>query len=110
MAVAVEAGRLTFISAQLPVDHTTGRLVRSDQVADHARQVFENLAAVLESAGLTTGEVAHTTLFVTDRSFLPDIDAVYAERFFDKPPARDVVVVADLPLGAPLQLSCIAAS
>ena len=64
-AIQVDAGKLTFLSGQIPLEPTTGEMVSGD-VAAQARRVLENLKAVLAAAGLNFSHVARTTMYLVD--------------------------------------------
>ena len=97
-----------FASGQVPLDPTTGRLVEGD-VAEQTRRVLENLRAVLETAGAGPEDVVRTTIYLTDLDDFQRVNAVYAEHFPNEPqPARTTVGVAALPLGARIEVDCIA--
>jgi len=97
-----------FASGQIPLDPTTGTLV-AGEIEDQARRVLENLSAVLVAGGSSLERVVRTTVYVTDLSLFPRINAVYAEFFTASPtPARATVQVAALPLGARIEIDAIA--
>jgi 2-iminobutanoate/2-iminopropanoate deaminase len=104
---AVEAGGLVFLSGQIPLDPATGQLVEGD-AALQAERVLANLGAVLESAGLTFGNVVRSTVFLTDLDDFARVNEVYARRFTSDPPARVTVQVAALPRGAKVEIDMIA--
>ncbi|NOZ88289.1 MAG: RidA family protein [Deltaproteobacteria bacterium] len=105
----VEAGpgRLFFISGQLPVDPRTGELA-GDSPVEQAARSLENIRAILEKAGLGMHNVVKTTIFLSDLAFFRDVNQVYSG-FFEEPfPARATVQVAALPMGAGVEIECIA--
>lgn len=104
---AVGRGETVFTSGQIPLDPATGELVGGDFEAS-ARRVFENLKAVLHSAGADFGDVVKATVYLTDLSDFPKLNTVYAEYFGDHKPARSTVGVAALPKGAPVEIDLIA--
>lgn len=104
---AIRAGRTVHTAGQIPLDPDTGKLVEGD-VAAQTRQVLYNLAAVLEAAGSGLDQVLKTTVFLTDMADFGAMNAVYAERFGQAPPARSTVAVAALPLGARVEIEAIA--
>ena len=57
---AIMAGDTLYVSGQIPVVPATGAIV-SDKVEDQARQVMENVKAVVEAAGLTLDHVVKTS-------------------------------------------------
>ena len=61
------------------------------------------------SAGASLDDVVRTTIYLTDLSHFPRVNAVYAEHFTGEPrPARATVQVAALPLGAAVEIDAIA--
>jgi 2-iminobutanoate/2-iminopropanoate deaminase len=71
--------------------------------------VLRNLKAVLEASGANLSSVVKTTVYLTDMSLFPRINAVYAEAFDAEPaPARATVEVSALPLGAHVEIDAIA--
>ncbi|HEX4219008.1 MAG TPA: Rid family hydrolase [Acidimicrobiales bacterium] len=64
------------------------------------RQALANAAALLDGAGADLGDVAKTTVFLTSMSDYPAVNEAYAEFFGSHRPARSVVAVAGLPMGA----------
>ncbi|MEG1932293.1 MAG: Rid family hydrolase, partial [Pygmaiobacter sp.] len=69
---------------------------------------LSNLAAVLAGEGLTLDNVVKTTVFMQDLGDFVPMNEVYAEFFSAPYPARSAVQVAKLPLGAPIEIECIA--
>jgi 2-iminobutanoate/2-iminopropanoate deaminase len=105
---AIRAQGLVFASGQIPLDPKTGELV-GGEIEDEARQVLANLRAVLEAAGSDLDRVVKATVYLTDLSLFPRVNAVYAEAFDSEPaPARVTVGVASLPLGARVEIDAIA--
>jgi 2-iminobutanoate/2-iminopropanoate deaminase len=104
---AVIAGDKVFLSGQIPLDPTTGKLVEGDIIVQ-TRRVLDNVRAVLEAAGSSLAEVCKTTVFVTDLKHFAELNRTYAEYFSSAPPARSTVQVAALPLGASVEIEVIA--
>ncbi|MGZ4689532.1 MAG: Rid family detoxifying hydrolase [Acidimicrobiia bacterium] len=102
-SAAVRAGDWLVLAGQVPLDPATGKLVDGDASAQ-CRQVLANIAAVLDDCGATFGDVAKTTVFVTDLGDFAAMNAVYADAFGDHKPARATVQVAALPLGAKVEI------
>jgi 2-iminobutanoate/2-iminopropanoate deaminase len=94
----VRAGEWLVVSGQVGIDG--GRLV-SGGLDDELRQAIANLAALLATEGATLADVTKTTVFL--RHLGGDyarMNEVYLECFGDHRPARSAIGVADLPLGA----------
>ena len=106
---AVDLDGMVFCSGQLPLDPETMKLVDGD-VADQTRQIFSNMEAVLTASDSSMGQVVKTTIFLTDMADFPIVNGLYAEAFGDHKPARSTVQVAGLPLGAMIEIECVAVS
>lgn len=104
---AVDSGELVFVSGQTPIDPATGKLAEGS-IADQTRQVFRNLAAVLEATGLGFEHVVKATVFLTDLGNFAEMNAVYQEQFSAPYPARSCIGVKALPLGANVEIELIA--
>jgi 2-iminobutanoate/2-iminopropanoate deaminase len=105
---AVQLGELVFVSGQIPLDPETGKIV-DGEIEDETRQVMRNLKAVLEASGADLASVLKATVYLTDMSLFPRINAVYSEAFdADPAPARATVEVSALPLGAHVEIDAIA--
>ena len=105
---AVVLENLVFASGQIPIDPRTGALA-GDDIAAQVHQVIANLSAVLEEAGDSLLSVIKTTVFLTDLSLFPQVNAIYAEAFQGEPaPARATVEVSALPLSAKVEIEAIA--
>ncbi len=105
-SAAIASGGLLFCSGQTPIDPATGELVPGG-ITEQTRQVIKNLAAVLEAAGASLGDVLKTTCFLTDMADFAAFNAVYAQHFTSKP-ARSTVAVKALPKGALVEVELIA--
>jgi 2-iminobutanoate/2-iminopropanoate deaminase len=104
---AMQAGDLIFISGQIPIDPTTGELVKAD-IRQQARQVLENIKGVLESEGLGMGDVVKTTIFLRDMGKFNDVNEIYGTYFPPPPPARSTVEVSNLPRNVDIEIEAIA--
>ena len=88
-------------------DPKTGKFVEGG-IAEQARQVLENLKAVLEAAGTDFSHVVKSTVYLSDIRNFSAFNEVYAEFFPEMPPARSAFQVAALPLGAMIEIEMIA--
>ena len=104
---AMRTGDLLFCSGQIPLEPTTGELVKDD-IEGQARRCLQNLAAVAEAAGGSLANAVRCTVYLTDMNDFARVNEVYAEFFPADPPARTTVQVARLPLGARLEIEAIA--
>jgi 2-iminobutanoate/2-iminopropanoate deaminase len=104
---AIVANGLLFTAGQIPLDPATMALVPGDVTAQ-SEQVMRNLEAVLAAAGTSFARVVKTTCFLADLADFPAFNAVYGRAFPTSPPARSTVQVARLPMGALVEVECIA--
>ena len=104
---ALRAGKLCFVSGQVPFDPASGNLVGGD-IAAQTRRVLQNIGALLEAGGLSYRHVVRTTVFLADMSDFPAMNEVY-RTFFEEPfPARSTVQAARLPRDARIEIDAIA--
>jgi 2-iminobutanoate/2-iminopropanoate deaminase len=104
---AIEANGFLFVSGQIPTNPVTGEIVTGDIKAE-AKQVMENIGAILEEAGIGFGNIVKTTIFLTDMQSFARVNEVYGSYFTDQFPARETVQVAALPKGVNVEISVIA--
>ena len=101
------AGGFLFASGQIPLDPSTGEIVGSD-ITEQTARVMSNVRAVLEAAGVGMDAIVKTTCFLADINDFAAFNAIYAEYFKGEVPARSCFQVAALPMGAKLEIECIA--
>ncbi len=104
---AIRAGAYVFTAGQVAIDPATNQFIGGD-VTQQTRQVLSNLSAVLEAAGSGLDRVVKTTVFLTTMDNFQSMNGVYTEFFGDAPPARSTIAVAGLPLGALVEIECVA--
>lgn len=103
----VWAGDLLYLSGQTPIDPSAEQLVAGGAY-EQTHRVFDNLSAVLESAGLTLDDVVKCNVFLTSMDDFAAMNDAYAQRFSPPFPARTTVAVAGLPLHARVEVELIA--
>ena len=104
---AMDCGEFVFCSGQIPLVPETGLLVEGG-IEEQARQMFANIKAVLNAAGLDFANVVKTTVFMTDLAQFSTLNGIYAQYFPENPPARSCVEVSSLPKGALVECEVIA--
>lgn len=107
-SVATEANGLVFISGQGGMDPTAGTIVAGGVEAE-TDQIMTNIGAILGDLELGYSDIVKTTIFLTDMSDFPLVNAVYGKYVADAKPARSTVEVAGLPLGIQVEIEVIAA-
>jgi len=98
---------LVFTAGQVGLDPATMELVEGG-IEAQTRQVLTNLSYVLEAADSGLNFVIKTTVFLKEMADFTAMNAIYAEFFPGKPPARSTVQVAGLPKGALVEIECVA--
>ncbi|HVC76472.1 MAG TPA: Rid family detoxifying hydrolase [Candidatus Micrarchaeaceae archaeon] len=105
---AIVHGGVVYCAGQIPLDPAIGKLV-SGPIEVHTTRVLKNLDAVLREAGSDSSLVLRTTVYLADIADFAAMNAAYAEHFGDTKPARATVQAAALPLGARIEIECVAA-
>jgi 2-iminobutanoate/2-iminopropanoate deaminase len=103
----VKAGGFVFFSGQIPLDPVTGLLQGTD-IAGQTEQVMNNIANLLNAAGLDFTDVVKSTIFLTDLANFATVNEIYGRRFPLNPPARSTVEVKGLPKGAAVEIEVTA--
>lgn len=100
---AVKSGSTVYLSGQIPLVPSTMEMV-SDDFAEQAVQVFENLKAVCKAADGDTSDLVKINIFLLDLSHFATVNEIMA-RYFKQPyPARAAVGVSQLPRGAQIEI------
>lgn len=98
-----------FVSGQIPLNPNSGALVEGD-IKAKTKQVIDNIEAILHAAGSSLQHVVRADIFLKNlkRDFA-QVNEEYAKRFNGPvAPARQTIEVSELPLGADIEISCIA--
>ena len=104
---AVAANGLLFVSGQLGLDPATGKFVEGG-VEAQAERALDNMEAILKAARLGFKDVAKTTVLLASMDDFAAVNAVYATRFPENPPARAAFAVKTLPLQGLVEIEAIA--
>lgn len=105
---AVLAGNTLYVSGQLPVNPQTNEVVQGGIEAE-AKQVMENLKAILTEAGYSFDDVVKTTILLQDINTFAQVNAIYGSYFnAEIAPARETYQVAHLPKSVMVEISCVA--
>ena len=105
-SAAVQTGGFVFLSGQIALDPTSGKLIAGD-VGAQTEQIFRNIGAVLDASGKGFADVVKTAVFLADMRDFAAMNAVYA-RYFEAPfPARTTIAVAGLPFGAAVEIEVL---
>ena len=103
---AVKAGTTVYLSGQIPLVPETMEII-SDDFAEQATQVFENVKAVCEAAGGTINDMVKVNIFLPGLSHFATVNEIMA-KYFNKPyPARAAIGVKELPKGSQIEIDGI---
>ncbi|WP_130806171.1 RidA family protein [Senegalia massiliensis] len=95
------------ISAQLPIDPKSGKLV-SGGVKEQAEQCLKNIKEIIESVDHAMEDVVKVNIFCKNIADVAAINEAYKTFFPEGVPARTVVAVSDLPMDALVQIDAVA--
>ena len=104
---AVLAGETLYVSGQIPVDPSTGKLISGD-ISNCTTQVLKNINSLLEAAEMNLNNVVKCSIFLKNMNDFEKVNKVYSRFFSLTPPARETVQVSKLPLDVDVEISCIA--
>jgi reactive intermediate/imine deaminase len=94
------------ISAQLPIDAKTGKMVIGG-VKEQAEQCLKNLQVIVESIEHALDDVVKVNVFLRSITDIDAFDSVYSKFFPTGVPARRIVGVSALPLDALVQIDAV---
>ncbi|MGQ3892217.1 RidA family protein [Legionella sp. CNM-4043-24] len=103
---AIRCGNTVYLSGQIPLDPTTMMMV-GDDITRQIEQVIRNLAAVCEEAGGSLANIVKLSVYLTDLSHFPLVNAAMAAHFTEPYPARAAIGVLSLPRGALVEMDGI---
>ena len=84
---AVRAAGLVFVSGTGPHDPHTGKIV-GETIQEQTRQCLDNVAAILEAAGLNLERVVSATIILQDEADFAGMNEEWLKWFPVNPPAR----------------------
>ena len=93
--IQTTGGSLLFVAGQTAVD-ASGQIVGRGDIDAQVEQVFRNLAAVLEAAGGSFGNLVMTTTYLTDIAYRAAFNEVRLKYYPRDAPANTLVVVKSL--------------
>lgn len=103
---AILVNNTLYASGQLGLDPETMEL--KEGITEQTKQVFENIKAVLNEAGMTINDVVKTTCFLSSMDDFAAMNEVYATQFTGIFPARSAVAVKTLPKNALVEIEILA--
>ena len=99
---------LVYVSGQLGFQpgSSTPELVSVEQ---QVRNCLANLKAILDEAGSSMNHVIRTTVYISDVTLWPEVNATYADVFGRHRPARTIVPCNTLHYGLQIEIDAMAA-
>ncbi|NDO80552.1 reactive intermediate/imine deaminase [Citrobacter sp. NCU1] len=102
------------LSAQLPVDPISGRLVTGG-VKEQTVQCLKNIKEILQSIDVSFDDVVKVNIFIKNISDISSVNKVYTAFFPDSSiaraaaylPARTIIAVSALPMDALVQIEAV---
>jgi 2-iminobutanoate/2-iminopropanoate deaminase len=104
---AVQAGNTVYLSGQIPLDASTGRIIGED-ITEQTHQVMKNIGEILKAAGYKFKDVVKVTCLLADINDFQKMNDVYAEYFSENSPARSTYEVSNLPRGVKIEIETTA--
>ncbi len=105
---AVMVDKFIYTSGQIGIDPHTGKLVEGG-IQNETFRSLQNIDAILHAAGIDRTHIVKLTVFLTDLRGFNYLNESF-KAFFGgvEFPARSTVEVSDLPLGAKVEIECVA--
>ena len=103
----IETESLIFLSGQIPLDPENMKLVEGDE--NQIRQVFKNIEALCEEAGLSLNHIIKLNVSLKDLGSFNLVNEIMKELFDEPFPARAALQVARLPLDSSIEVEAIVA-
>lgn len=102
------------LSAQLPIDPKSGKLVTGG-IKEQTAQCLKNIKAILESIDVPFDDIVKVNIFVKNFSDIESVNEIYTTFFPDSSiaravayfPARTLIAVDALPMGALVQIEVV---
>ena len=107
--IVTQPGKMLFIAGQTASDKN-GNVVGKGDIEAQAKQVFQNIEAVLKEVGATTENLVMTTTYITDIKYREGYGRVRGQYYKGNPPTSTLVVVKGLANPDYLiEIACVAA-
>ncbi len=103
----VIAGNIVYTSGQLPINPSTGELLKGD-IEKETKQCLENVIAIVKEANGALEDIVKVNIYVTNIENFSKINETYSEYFSEHKPARSLVEVRRLPQDGDIEIEAIA--
>ena len=98
---------IVYASGQVGISATTGKLVTTSFEAE-VNEVMQNISSLLKESGSDFSSVINVVIYLKDINRYAEFNKVYVKYFNAPYPARTCIAVADLPLGANVEIAVTA--
>ncbi|WP_042221293.1 RidA family protein [Oceanobacillus manasiensis] len=102
---AIEAGDFIYISGQIPINPSTGEVVKG--IEKQTEQVLQNLNAILEEAETTFKDVVKFTIYLQSMDDFATVNEIYGKYLTEPYPARATVEVSRLPKDVLVEMDAV---
>jgi 2-iminobutanoate/2-iminopropanoate deaminase len=107
LSQAIVSNGFIFLSGQV---HCNSELELVGETAEEKlAQIMKNIETILKAADATLDDIVKVVIYVTDMSLMPELNKAYPSYFTAPFPVREAICVKELPLGASVEMSVIAA-
>lgn len=96
------------LSGQIGINSKTGNLVDGG-IAAETEQTLRNIEAILAEVGWGFENITKCRIYLADMNNYMTVNELYAKKFKKTPPSRIAIAVKSLPLGALVEIECVAA-
>ncbi|KAJ8097465.1 Endoribonuclease L-PSP/chorismate mutase-like protein [Lipomyces tetrasporus] len=103
---AIAVNGFIYCSGQVPMKPDGTLIV--DDIKAAALQSLTNLKLVLEAGGSSIEKIFKVNVYLVDMADFAAVNEVYSEFFGTHRPARTCIAIKQLPLGATIEIECIA--
>ena len=105
---AIESNNFIFTSGQVGIDPASNKLVEGG-LENEINQVLKNIDLILKDSNLEKSHIVKLTVYLIDLNQFGTVNEAF-KKFFGriKFPARSTIEVSQLPLGANVEIECIA--
>jgi len=107
LSQGIISGSNVYVAGQ--IHNTADGTMIEGSVREKMAQIMQNIAAILKSADCELDDVVKVVIYVTDMAQMPELNEAYPTYFNEPYPVREAVCVKELPLGATIEISVIAA-
>jgi 2-iminobutanoate/2-iminopropanoate deaminase len=105
-SLGITAGGVIYVAGQLPTD-AKGAVVQGD-ITVQAKQVFDNLRAILKQAGSSLDHAVSAVVMLQNASDFAALDQFYRQQFTGDPPARTTIIGQMVRPGALVEIAVTA--